>query len=410
MELKTKYQYTYFIYPYVVKQSRYLKYIVKLLKDENCVLRIFKKDKDLDLYSYFSPRVRDYMFGTFNYSKAKLSKLNELPIETKAAILAKNACTIFEYTIKKDIQGKMQENNGIFFKIPKIEIICFNTGICFLSIKTTIENSNKFSDLLNFNYKFRDINQEFSSLQNYDKIRVQTDCFDDVQYFKEFVEKITGSAVESMKLDIDTERALTFSYVCIDEEGWNSTNEFEKIKSQYFKYLNILSNDNSVDYSKEDMKIISKWKYAKLGVTKQSVTLFSSSCDINNYTVFPQEFQEQYLYTYIMAIYTKLYLKKINLEFRLGANVNKTRKEFIKFTKNIWINEVTDEDTGSIFYQYLKEILELDNMFYDTKNKYDILYKDLNIEKNSRNNILILIFLLVGFVINAINIIYLTSR
>ena len=53
-----------------------------------------------------------------------------------------------------------------------------------------------------------------------------------------------------MKLDIDTERALTFSYVCIDEEGWNSTNEFEKIKSQYFKYLNILSNDNSVDYSK----------------------------------------------------------------------------------------------------------------------------------------------------------------
>lgn len=410
MELKTKYQYTYFIYPYVVKQSRYLKYIVKLLKDENCALRIFKKDKDLDLYSYFSPRVRDYMFGTFNYSKAKLSKLNELPIETKAAILAKNACTIFEYTIKKDIQGKMQENNGIFFKIPEIEIICFNTGICFLSIKTTIENSNKFSDLLNFNYKFRDINQEFSSLQNYDKIRVQTDCFDDVQYFKEFVEKITGSAVESMKLDIDTERALTFSYVCIDEEGWNSTNEFEKIKSQYFKYLNILSNDNSVDYSKEDMKIISKWKYAKLGVTKQSVTLFSSSCDINNYTVFPQEFQEQYLYTYIMAIYTKLYLKKINLEFRLGANVNKTRKEFIKFTKNIWINEVTDEDTGSIFYQYLKEILELDNMFYDTKNKYDILYKDLNIEKNSRNNILILIFLLVGFVINAINIIYLTSR
>ena len=112
----------------------------------------------------------------------------------------------------------------------------------------------------------------------------------------------------------------------------------------------------------------------------------------------------------LMAIYTKLYLKKINLEFRLGANVNKTRKEFIKFTKNIWINGVTDEDTGSIFYQYLKEILELDNMFYDTKNKYDILYKDLNIEKNSRNNILILIFLLVGFVINAINIIYLTSR
>ena len=79
----------------------------------------------------------------------------ELPIDTKAAILAKNPCTIFEYTIKKDIQGKTAERNGIFFKIPKIEIICFNTGICFLCIKTNIEESDKFSDLLNFNYKFR---------------------------------------------------------------------------------------------------------------------------------------------------------------------------------------------------------------------------------------------------------------
>ena len=53
------------------------------------------------------------------------------------------------------------------------------------------------------------------------------------------------------------------------------------------------------------MKVISKWKYAKLGVTKQGVTLFSSSCDMNNYTVFPQEFEEQYLYTYILNIYKK---------------------------------------------------------------------------------------------------------
>ena len=41
--------------------------------------------------------------------------------------------------IKKDIQGKTAERNGIFFKIPKVEIICFNTGICFLCIKTNIE-------------------------------------------------------------------------------------------------------------------------------------------------------------------------------------------------------------------------------------------------------------------------------
>lgn len=106
----------------------------------------------------------------------------------------------------------------------------------------------------------------------------------------------------------------------------------------------------------------------KLGLTKQGITLFSSSADINNYTILPKEFEEQYLYTYILAIYTKIYLKKINLEFKQGTKVNQTRKEFIKFTQTLWINEVTLEDTGSLYFQYLKEVLGLNEMYYDTKN------------------------------------------
>ena len=407
MELKTKYQYTYFIYPYVIKESKYVKYIQRLLKDKNCNLKIFKKDKDFEIYSYFSNRIRNYMFNSFNWNKSKLEKLEELPLETRAAILAKNNCTIFEYNIKKDIQGKTEEKSGIFFKIPKIELICFNTGICFLCIKTNIEDSEKFSDVLNFNYKFRDINQEFSSMNNYDKIRVQTDCFADVKILKEFIKSITGPTIESLKLDIDTERFLTYSYVCIDQESWNNTSEFEKIKETYMKFLNVLPNDNSVNYSRENMKVISKWQYGKLGVTKQGVTLFASSCDMNNYTIFPHDFEEKYLYSYILAIYTKLYLKKINLEFRQGIKVNKTRKEFIDFTQSLWINEVTDDDAGSTFYQYLKEVLELNILYEDTKNKYDILYKEMNIEKTAKNNVIITVILVITLIINAINIIFL---
>ena len=402
MELKTKYQYTYFIYPFAIKESKYTRYLLKLLKDENCDLRIFRKDKDLDIYSYFTHRVRNYMFNSFNWNKAKAAKLDELPIDTKAAILAKNPCTIFEYTIKKDIQGKTAERNGIFFKIPKIEIICFNTGICFLCIKTNIEESDKFADLLNFNYKFRDINQEFSNLNNYDNIRVQTDCFEDVKLFKEFIEELTGTVTESVKLEIDTERFFTYSYACIEQENWNNVNEFDKIRSQYMKFLNILPNDNNVSFEKDEMKVISKWKYAKLGITKQGVTLFSSSCDMNNYTIFPQEFQEQYLYTYILALYTGIYLRKINYEFRQGTKINKTRKEFIKFTQTIWINEVTFGDTGTLFNQYLKDVLELKTLYFDTKNKYDILYKEMNIERTAKNNVFITILLIITLIINGL--------
>ena len=143
-----------------------------------------------------------------------------------------------------------------------------------------------------------------------------------------------------------------------------------------------------------------------MGITKQGVTLFSSSCEMNNYTVFPKEFEEQYLYTYILAMYTKIYLKKINLDFRQGININKARKEFIKFTQTLWINEVTLQDTGSLFNQYLKDVLELKTMYFDTKNKYDILYKEMNIEKSAKNNTAIVLLLVAAVAINIINILF----
>ena len=53
MELKTKYQYTYFIYPYVIKENRYLKYLLRLLKDKNYVLPqyLLKNYKNIGLNS-----------------------------------------------------------------------------------------------------------------------------------------------------------------------------------------------------------------------------------------------------------------------------------------------------------------------------------------------------------------------
>ena len=87
MELKTKYEYTYFIYPYVIKESKYLKYLMKLLKDKNCELRIFRKDKDMDIYSFFSHRTREYMFGTFNYSKNKIKETMKELTQNKTIII-----------------------------------------------------------------------------------------------------------------------------------------------------------------------------------------------------------------------------------------------------------------------------------------------------------------------------------
>ena len=405
MELKTNYQYTYFLHPFVIKEGKYQKYILKMLRDKDFKLKTFQKEKDFKMYQYFLPKTRDFLFSSFSFGSSKLKKLEDLPDETRAAILSKYHCNIFEYRITKDIQGKVDDSKGIFFTISKIEIVCFETGICFLVIKTNVEDDNSFSNILNFNYKFRDINGE-ATLDAYDNIRLQTNSFANSETFRDFIRKITGSNLDALKLDIDTERFLTYSYICIDQEAWNNSSDFDKIAHHYIRFANVLPADNSRKLE-EKITTVSSWKYAKLALSKLGVMLFSSSEDMNNYTILPDEFENQFLYTYIINLYKKIYLKKIELQLKDPKQVKKARKNFVDFTKNLWIREITDDETGTMLNHRISEVLELERLYGQVKNKYDILYKDLNIEKNRTSTIVIGLVLAASLIFNILNFIVL---
>lgn len=403
MELKNRYQYTYFIHTYLVNQSRYIKHIGKLLRDRRFRLRVFQKDRDLDLYTYFLPNIRNFMFKTFELNKEQLGKLGEMPTETRAAILAGYPCLMFEYDLKDDIQGKTIDENSIFFRIQKVGVVCFNTGICFLYMKTNVE-SEKFGDILNFNYKFRDINQEFTNLKNYENIKIQTDSFEDIQEIKEFISEITGPNFDALKLNLDIERFYTYGYECIYGSIWNSSDNFENIRNDLLKYINIIPQDKGMNIEEiKNVKILSSEKYSQIGISKLGVNLFSSDLDINNYTILPHEFENQYFYTYIMALYLKVYLKKIDYEFKSGKNLEKVRKEFVNFTKNLWIQEITSEDIGSLLYQNIRETLEINALYKEVRNEYDILYRELKVEKNEKLSIFIAITLVITLVLNILN-------
>ncbi len=407
MELKINYQYTYFIHPFVIKQSKYQKYILKLLKDKKCKLKRFEKEKDLKMYKYFTPKTREFLFSNFSFTNTKYEKLNELPLETQSAVLAKYPSIMFEYVINRDIQGKAGEGKGIFFKIRKVEIICFNTGLCFLCMKTNIEDDPTFADVLNFNYKFRDIKQDNGTLNNYDKINIQTDCFSSIDKITDFIKNITGSNIEAIKLDINTERFQTYSYLCIDQAAWNIDNSFEKIEHNFLKFAKILPADNSTNLNEEKISSLAKWKYTKMGITKQGITLFASSTDINNYTILPTEFEQQYLYTYIFELYKKIYLKKLIVEFKQTTNISKARSKFINFTKNIWIQEVTEDEIGTMFDQKIRKILGIEELYAEVKNTYDVCYKEMNIEKNKNATVAIGIILTLTLIFNILNFILL---
>ena len=144
MELKTKYQYTYFIYPYIINENKYNKYLFKLLNNKNIRVKFFEKEKDLDMYSYFLPTIRKFMFQDFEFTKEKIKEFEKFSNDMKANLLATYPSISFEYNIGNNVQGKAGTKEGIFFRIQKIEIICFKTGICFLLIKTNLEETNSF--------------------------------------------------------------------------------------------------------------------------------------------------------------------------------------------------------------------------------------------------------------------------
>lgn len=414
MELKTKYQYTYFIHPYIVDQTKYDKYILRLFKDKRCEFKIFEKEKDMNIYNHFLPSFRNYIFPTFNLRGEKLKEFKSLKLETKSKIVSNQTVACFNYNLDENVKGKVDNNDvGIFFNIEKIEIICFNTGICFFVMKTNIEGTNSFSDILNFNYKFKDIYSELNSLKNYENIRIQTNTFKDVKDILELIEQITGinRKKKNSKNDILNDRFYTFSYSCLESEFWNDKNSLETYINDFHRFANVLPSNFSADFNQErfvdNTAIIDKLKYYRITITKQASNLISSGMETYNFTRLPYEYENEYFYTYIITLYQKIFLMKLNSEFKEYSKIKNTREEFIKFTKQIWQKEITLSDNGSLYYSSIKDVLELDDLYSEIEKKYEIIYKDLNIEKNNKYYKVLIALLIFSLCLNLINVLLL---
>ncbi len=408
MELKTKYQYTYFIYPYVVNEKNYVRYLQKLLTNKDYKIKFFESDKDADLYEYFLPKVRNTIFWSMDFAKMRISKFESLDKNMQATVLGKYPCAIFEYNLKKDIQGKAGKKDGIFFNISKIEIICFNNGICFLSMKTMLEGENTLADVCNFNYKFRDIKSKLYDFKGYENIKIQTDMFEDIKEITALIKEITGNNKGAKELNLDTERFITYSYACIDQEDWNDKTNTELLGKEFYKFANVESADSVVESISNETKnktaIVEKSKYELYGCSNIATVLLTSDKNSENYTKLPHIFERQYLYNYIFELYKKISLKKVNNEFKQNRKFEVTKQKFIDFTQKVWIEETTNDNTGSALEDEWSSILKLEEVYHQVKAKYDVLYKNSNIEKTAKTNKIIVVILIILLIINIINI------
>ncbi len=408
MELKTKYQYTYFIYPYIIKQNEYNKYLKKLLNNPNFAMKIFDKEKDEDLYSYFLPKVRDTMFWTMNYDKNNFMKLDEISKDMRSTLISQYPCTMFEYFLNENIQGKAGKRDGIFFDITNIELVCFEPGICFLLMKTVLEDNHNLSDLCNFNYKFRDIKSSAYEYRGYENIKIQTDRFDNIREITDLIKEITGNSTEATKLNIDTDRFITYSYACVGQEDWSITNS-ELLEKEFYKFANVEKADYKVDSCETNlvnkMSIIEKSKNEFYGCSNVGTVLLTSDVSSENYTKRQRKFERQYLYQYIFNLYKKISLKKLNYDLQKKNMLNQFKEEFEKFIQAAGIEEITNDNIGSQLENEWTRVLKINIIYSQLKGKYDMLYKNSNIEKTANTNKIIVVILILLVVMNLISII-----
>lgn len=401
MELKTNYQYTYFIYPFAIKEKNYKRYVSNLIKNKNYKIKFFDSFKDVELFKYFVPNVKEKLFQDFSFNTEKISKFRKLRPNSKFNSLKEQNCVIFEYILNDEIQGKIDEKDGIFFTIPKIELICFKTGICFLMIKTHLLATDTFSDILNFNYKFENINFENKNIKKLENIKIQTDKFNSISSISKILEDITGKKLESKQLDIDENLFLVYTYACVDSSCWNKDNDFENIENEFIKLAEVKPSNATINVDYDKLSMIANSSYMKIRITSKCSALICSSADSYNYTRLAEGYENQYLYTYIIALHQKYYLKKLNKEF--NNKTKETINKFLKFTNNIWISEITEESFGQKLYKRCREKFNLVDLFKEAKNKYDIFYKKLNIEKNKKRNIIILLLIVITLIIELAN-------
>ncbi len=409
MELMMKYQYTYFIHPYVIDSNKYDKYMLSLLKNKNCKLRIFEKEKDMHLYNYFLPDIRKYMFWSMGLSKSGLKSFESLDTKLKANLLAKHNCNIFQYKLDKDLQGKIGEKEGIFFEISEMKLICFKTGICFLVFKTLLQDNKKFSDILNFNYKFREINSKTYNLKEYENIKLQLDTFKDVKDISTVIKDLTGSTNYSEKINWDDGKFITYSYVCLDQSSWNEETETEALRNEFEKYRLVLPMDKHiVDSIRADEEIeIDENRYIKYGFSNTGTVLLTSDINTSNYTTVAQKYESEYLYTYIFILYKKFLLNKIGNEFNPNEHFPEVENEFLNFTKKLWIQEITNDEFGKVLEKKWNDCLNIEETFMKLKSQYDIMYKKYNIGRFSEKNGKLVIFTVILIVIGIINMILL---
>lgn len=369
MNERIRYAYTYFLHPFQVKNRK--KYLAGLIANKNIQIKLFEKEKDIDLYSYFSNDAKKEFFESFELEKAKRIQIEKMTNNQKINYFSKQKTVYLEYNNSQSFPAKLGEEDGIFFNIEKIEIICFSTGMCFLVMKVQIEDISEFSQILDFNYKFKKINSGNYELKGYESIKIQTNSFENAEEMLQFINLLTTKYSKEKEM-------FVYSYICIDSEDWQEKQDTEIIQDNYQKLINVRRSQD-----KEKLlygNLIYETNYIQVAMSKTGLGVIASSKEDFNYTKLPYYFERQYLYTFIIGLY-----KKENIMQNI-------------ISSNLEIN-ITEDELGIELLKGINKEFQLTKRYENAKQNYQIQQQ----KKNKQINQILLVILGISIICNFVN-------
>ncbi len=377
MELKTKYQYTYFVYPFVVKEKEYMKFITNMILSDKWKEKIFSKFEDIEVDTHFIGTAKNRMFPTLKWTLKEKKEFSKNTIVKKAKTLSELPSCMLEYQFDDDVKGRVEDKNAVFFDISKIRLMCFREGICFLLIKAELDGKTytSFKDLLNLNYKFRNVTPQFMRIKDYDYIKIQSNRFDTIEDIRKFINKICFGYEESDMQGAYTNRMFVYSYACLDESEWNSKTDFSEIKNYFLKYKHVLAADYDSEFADniEKDNTYTRWKYSMYGFTKMAGVLFSSATDHFNCAKLPYYYENVYLYVMLYAFYQRLSYVLLLKELEETKNKNIIKNKILKMAKTSALNQVSNSEHAMMLWQNWSKTFGLDDMYRSMIDCYNIL-------------------------------------
>lgn len=406
MELKTVYQYTYFVYPFIIKKERYRDFCGKILKTtDEWSFHIHDYSGKTGAYEYFLPYVKKFLFPTLYWNKEKVEQFNNAGFKKKLDMISGLSSINFKYNLHSDSCCKFS-GEGMNVVIDTIEMACFDRGICFLIIKTRLDSEKTLhlSDVLNFNHKFRTINPRYMKKKKTEGLILNSMDFRKLEDLSTFIENLLNGFEDVHWDNVYFDKLFTYSYVCLDAEAWNEEKKLDSFINEFYKFQYVLPADYGSSFASghKDMaqNTYSRWKYAIYGFTRESGVFLSSNIEKFNSTKLPAYFENIYSYILLLAFYQRIALLLFSQELlNTGKNKIETLKEELtKFTHFSWFSQITNSENGMDLWKNWQKAFDLYAMFDEVQKEYTEYYDHIVARGQEKINLL----LIVVFIVNAV--------